>query len=153
SLARARLVFAVGAGRTPKCARQVVRRGKGRRGRVNPTGKARRDLLEQPTVAVRVAERGVRAVAAACGIWTRDPTPPEQERFICARMNLATPVKDFAHLHAATAEILASGLDVRHDQVQALRRARGGGGDGRSEDDRTAGARRRELDDAPAVRS
>jgi hypothetical protein len=57
-LSCALLVLAVGSLRTPKRARQIVRRCEGRRRRVNATGKPRRDFLEQPAVAVRIAERG-----------------------------------------------------------------------------------------------
>ena len=42
-------------------------RSERRRGRVDAAGQPRRDLLEQPAVAVRIAERGERAVAAALG--------------------------------------------------------------------------------------
>ena len=76
--AGALLVLAVGRSRTPKCARQIARRREGRRRGVDATGQASRDLLEELTIAVRIMERGERAVAAMLGIRTPDPEPPKQ---------------------------------------------------------------------------
>src|SRR5207249_1410566 len=41
------------------------------RARSDPSGKARLDLLQQPAVAIRIAERGVRAVGATFGFGAR----------------------------------------------------------------------------------
>ena len=76
--ADALLVLAVGGRGAPKRARQIVRRREGRRRGVDATGQPRGDLLEQPAVAVRITERGERAVAAMLGIRTADPEPPKQ---------------------------------------------------------------------------
>src|SRR5207248_140812 len=56
SLAGAFLVLAVSGLRTPKRAREIARRTERRCCGVDPTGKPRCDLLEQPAVAVRIAE-------------------------------------------------------------------------------------------------
>src|ERR1043166_2711203 len=61
--AGALFVLAVRDRRTAHCARQIVRRRKSRRRRVNATGQPRRQLLEQPAVAVRILERREGAVA------------------------------------------------------------------------------------------
>src|SRR5262245_39781464 len=70
-------VLSVGGLRTPKRTRQIVRRRESRRCGVDATGQPRRDLLQHPAVAVRIMERGERAVAAMLGIRTADPAPPE----------------------------------------------------------------------------
>ncbi len=60
SRADALLMLTVGGRRAPHRARQVARRPKRRRGSVEaPRGKPGRDFLEQPAVAVRIAERGI----------------------------------------------------------------------------------------------
>ena len=118
---------------------------------VDAPGKPRRDLLEQPAVAVRIAERGERAVAAMLGIRTVDPAPPKQVGLVLASVHAAGVVEHLADLDAATKQFFACGLDVGDDQVQAL----GGAGcrrrDVLAEDDRASGARRRELDYAEVV--
>jgi hypothetical protein len=68
----------VGGLRTPKRARQIGRRCEGRRRRVDASGQPRRDLLEQPAVAVRVVERGEGSVAGMRRIRTIDPDPPKR---------------------------------------------------------------------------
>jgi len=66
--AGALFVLAVCGRRTPKRARQIVRRRESRGRRVYATGQPRRDFLEQPAVAVRITERSERPVAAMLGI-------------------------------------------------------------------------------------
>src|SRR5262249_38959021 len=51
-------VLSVGSFCTPKRARQIVGRCKGRRRRVDATGQPGCELLEQPAVAIRIMERG-----------------------------------------------------------------------------------------------
>src|SRR3712207_9249155 len=75
----------------------------------------------------RIAERGVRAVAAALGIRAADPTAPEQVGLVRAGVHVARAVEGLADLHAATEQLPASGLDVGNDEVQPL----GGAGRGR----------------------
>ena len=70
AFADALLVLAVGGHRTPKRARQIARRIERRRRGVDPAEQPRRNLREQPGVAVRVAERGIRGVGTALRIWT-----------------------------------------------------------------------------------
>src|SRR5580700_1149744 len=72
------LVLAMRCLRTAERSRKLSRRGESRVVRVHASGQSHGDLLEQPAVAVRIAERGVRAVAAMLGIRTADPEPPEQ---------------------------------------------------------------------------
>jgi len=64
-----RLVLTVRGRRTPQRARQIARRREVRRCGVDATGQPRCDLLEQPSVAVRITERGVRAIAAMIGAY------------------------------------------------------------------------------------
>src|SRR5262245_41166273 len=104
---------------TPKRGRQIVRGREARHPGVDATGQPRCDLLEQPTVAVWIAERGKRAVAALLGIRTADPTPPKEVGLVCARVH-AVAVEHLAHLDAATAKLVAGGRDVGNDQVQTL---------------------------------
>src|SRR5262249_31110033 len=144
------LVLTVGGLSTPKRVRQIVRGREARRPGVDATGQPRRDLLEQPPVAVWITERGERAVAATVGIRTAGPTPPEQIGLVRARVH-AIAVEHLAHLDAAATKLLAGGRDVGDDQVQALSGARRRRGDVLAEDDRAAGARRRELHDAEVV--
>jgi hypothetical protein len=58
ALPGALLVLAVGGLRTPERARQVACGAERSRGRVDASGQPRRDLPQQPAVAVWVAERG-----------------------------------------------------------------------------------------------
>ena len=135
----------------PKRACQIVRRREGRRRGVDATGQSRRDLLEQPAVAVRITERGERAVAAMLGIRTADPEPPKQVGLVRAGVHAAAVVENLADLDAASEQFVAGGGDVGDDQVQALRGAGCCGGDILAEDDRASGARWRELDHAEVI--
>jgi hypothetical protein len=145
---RPRLVLSVGGRGAPKRARQIVRRREGCRRGVNATGQPRGDLLEQPAVAVRITERGERAVAATLGIRTADPEPPKQVGLVGAGVHAAGVVENLADLDAASEQLVAGGGDVGDDQVQALGGAGCCGGDILAEDDRASGARRRELNHA-----
>ena len=60
-------------------------------------------------------------------------------------------VEHLADLDSATEQLVAGGLDVGDDQVQALGGAGCRRGDVLAEDDRAPGARRRELDHAQVV--
>src|SRR5271155_1057247 len=70
------LVLAVGGLGTPKRARQVACGAERSRRGIDAPWKPGGDLLQQPAVAIGIAERGERAVAATIGIWTADPEPP-----------------------------------------------------------------------------
>ena len=74
--------------------------------RVDAAGQPRRDLLEQPAVAVRIVERGERAVAAMFGIRTADPDPPKQVGFVRASVHAVCVVEHFADFDAATEQLL-----------------------------------------------
>src|SRR5215831_16387168 len=73
-LTGALLVFAVRCRRSTKRARKVCRGCECRSGGVDPAGQPRCDLLQQPAVAVRIAERGEGAVAGVIGRGTIDAT-------------------------------------------------------------------------------
>src|SRR6266567_971979 len=73
ALTGALFVFAVGSFRTAKCACQIARRRESRRPRIDATGQPRRNLLQQPAVAVWVSERDMRLIAAMLGVRTHDP--------------------------------------------------------------------------------
>ncbi len=92
---------------------------------VDPPGQPRRDLLQQPAVAVRVAERGERAVAGVVGRGSADATARADGLELSARR---PGVEHLADFDTAGDEFLARSLDVGDDQVEAL----GGAGRGRS---------------------
>ena len=109
-----------------------------------------RDLLEQPAVAVRVAERDERALAGIIGRRAADATI----RTVVLEPSAGRPlVEHLADLGTAGDELGARSLDVGDDQVQVLGRPGRGRGDARAELDRALGARRCELDDAEVVTS
>src|SRR6185369_3674193 len=74
ALAEVLFVLAVGSLGTPHCARQVACGAERRYASVDATGQSRRDFLQQPTVAIGIAERSQRAVGAPLRIWTADRT-------------------------------------------------------------------------------
>ncbi len=142
------LVFAVGGLRTPKRARQV-RRGRecGLSG-VDPAGQPRRDLLQQPVVAVRIAERGEGGVGGVIGRGAAEASA----RAVGLELRARRPgVEHLADLDAVRHEIVARGLDVGDDQVQALGRAGFGRRHVRAELNGAPRAGRCELDDPEAV--
>ena len=113
-------MLAVGGRRAPKRARQIDDGAERSRGRVDAPGKPGRDLLQQPAVAVGIAERGERAVAAMLGIRTADSAAPKQVGLILAGVRAGGAVENLADLDAAGEQLFARGLDVGDDQVQAL---------------------------------
>ena len=145
------LVLAMGAGGAPKRTRRIVGRREGRLGRVDASGQPRGDLLEKPAVAVRIAERGKRAIAALLGIRTANPEAPKKVGLVRTSVNDVGLVKYLADLDTATEQVLADGLDVGDDQVKALGGAGCCRGDVLAEDDGALGARRRELRCAEVV--
>src|SRR5215469_4464051 len=100
-LSDALLVLPVGGLRTPERARQIACRREGRRRRIDATRQSRRELLEQPAVAIRIMERSERAVAAMLGIRTADPEAPKQVRLVRARVHPAGVMEYLADLDAA----------------------------------------------------
>jgi hypothetical protein len=145
-------VLSVSRFRTAKRARQIVRRGVCSATSHTP-GQPRRNLLQQPAVAVRVTERGKRLVAAMLGVRTIDPEPPKQVRLVRASVHTAAAVEHVTDRDAATTHFVASGLDIGRDQVQALSGAGCCRGDVLADNYRAPGARRCELDRAPVVTS
>ena len=106
------LVLAVGGLRTPKRARQVACGRERSLAGVDAPGKPGRDLLQQPAIAVGVAERGEGAVGG-------------DSRWLAIRSQLeldrpASAWNIVADLDAAGDELVARSLDVRDDQVQPL---------------------------------
>jgi hypothetical protein len=73
SLSDSLLVLTVRGLRTPQGTSQIIDRYELRRVGDHMTGQPRRNLLEQPVVAVRIVKRSVRAVTAMIGIRTVDP--------------------------------------------------------------------------------
>src|ERR1700720_4914193 len=72
------------------------------------SGQARCDLLEQPGVAIRVAERGKRKVAAVTGVRPTDAT-------VAFGTELGTRFRSMEHitnLDTASNEIFAGGFDI-----------------------------------------
>src|SRR5664279_2112657 len=128
--------------------RQIVRRREGRRSRVDTAGQPRGDLLEQPAVAVRVAERGEGAVARAIGRRAADATVRAGELEPSASLPF---VEHLADLDTARHQLVAGYLDIGDDQVPNLSRTGRGRRESRAELDRALGARRRELDQAEVV--
>jgi len=124
------LVLAVRGGGAAQGRGEVRGRGEGGDRRVKASGQPGGDLLQEPAVAVRVAERQERAVAGALRIRSGNPGvgPAVVE-------DAAGVVEDLARLGSAPFELVVRGLDVVDDQVQALGRARRLRGDGRAEDD------------------
>src|SRR5207302_10765799 len=136
------LVLAMRRRSTSKCSRQIVRRREGGCRRVNAPGEPGRDLLKQASIAVRIAERSKRAVAAMLGIRTADPDPTKQVGLVWAGMHVARIVEYLADLNAATEKLITRRRDVRDDQIQALRGAGCCARNVLAEDDRTSGAGR-----------
>jgi hypothetical protein len=101
---------------------------------------ASRDLLQQPAVAVRVAERRERPVV---GVLRRRPDGPVGVADVVE--DPARVVEDLGDLDPAPDQVLPRRRDVGHRQLQPLIRARIGPGDPFAEDDRALRPRRREL--------
>src|SRR5882672_1231647 len=84
-------------------------------------------------------------------IRAADPNPSKQVGLVRASVHAAGIVEHLADLNSATEQLVARGLDVGDDQVQALRGAGCRRGYVLAEDDRAPGARRRKLDHAEVV--
>src|ERR1700686_2319383 len=111
------------------------------------SGQARCDLLEEPSVAIRVAERSKGKVAAMIGVRPTDAT-------VAFGTELSTRFRSMEHLadlDAAGNELFASSFNMGNDQVETLGRARRGRRYLRAELDRAPRAGRRELDDPESV--
>src|ERR1700722_5588577 len=65
---------------------------------LHTTGKPRGNFLEQPTVAVRIAERGQREVAGAFGVRAGDPDTAEQVGLVGSGVHVAAAVKRLADI-------------------------------------------------------
>ncbi len=141
------LVLAVRGLRAPQCARELLSRGERRQPRLDAAGQPRRDFLEQPAVAVGVAERDERAVAAVVGGGPRDP-PFGQATEPRAPLTL---VEYLAHVDSQGAELLTRCLDIGDDQVQRLSGTGHRVREVRPELDRACGPWRRELDQAKVL--
>ena len=118
-LAGALLVLAVRCGSAPQRVGEIARGRVRRPGRVHAPGKPGRDLLQQPAVAVRVAERRERAVAAVIGRTARSTrpgaaAPPNRQ---------ANPVAQWKTSLTSTpllGQLVARGVDVGDDQIGGL---------------------------------
>src|SRR3984957_17705484 len=116
--ADALLVLTVSDRRSPHRARQIAGGSERRRRGVDPPGQAGADLLEQPAIAVRVAERGERAVAGVVGRGTADLAGRPAGLELSPRR---PGVKDLTDLRPERGKLFARRVDVGDDQVQALR--------------------------------
>src|ERR1700686_4030620 len=111
------------------------------------SGQARCDLLKQPGVAIRVAERSKGKVAAVIGVRPTDAT-------VAFGTELSTRFRSMEHLtdlDTAGNELFASSVNIGNDQVETLGRARRGRRYLRAELYRAPRAGRRELDDPESV--
>src|SRR5262249_39810961 len=111
------------------------------------SGQARCDLLEQPGVAIRVAERSKGKVAAVTRVRPTDAT-------VAFGTELGARFRSMEHLtdfDTAGNKLFASRFNIGNDQVETLGRARRGRRYLRAELDRTPRAGRRELDGPKAV--
>jgi hypothetical protein len=90
-------------------------------------------------------------VARRLGRRATDAEPPEQVGLIRAGILPGGVVEHLADSDALAEQLGTGGLNIGDDQVKALGRARRRGGDVFAEDDRTAGAGRRELNNAKVV--
>jgi hypothetical protein len=112
----------------------------------SPPRKARRHLLKKPAVAVRITERGKRAIGLV--LWSRT-------RSACLSAGVVEHptgvVEHLAHLDATVDQLGPGCLDIGDDELQTFSRARCGRGDPTAEDDRARRARRRQLHDPEAA--
>ena len=111
-LARPRLVLPVRGLRAPQGLRQVARR-RVRRVAGHTPGEPRRDLLQQPAVAVRVAERHERRVTAPLRIGAARPCFGVE-----AVVAAAGVMEDLARVDPLSDELVARRLDVGDDKVE-----------------------------------
>src|SRR5215469_8350543 len=105
------------------------------------SGQARCDLLEQPRIAIRVAERSKGKVAAVTGVRPTDAT-------VALRTELSARFRSMEHLtdlNTAGNELFASSFNIGNDQVETLGRPRRGRRYLRAELDRAPRAWGREL--------
>ena len=72
---------------------RIGRRRKRRLFRIDASGQSRSDFLEQPAIAVGIAERGERAIARAAGIGARHAASSEQIGFVRSAIDVAGAVE------------------------------------------------------------
>ena len=134
------LVFDMGGFGPPQSVLEIVSGRERCLGIVDPAGETRRDLLDQPQIAIRVGERAEGSVA----------------RVPRVRAGLAgldwewRPVPHVAHVDASLEELVMSGLDVGDDQggLDSSRRTRR---EPEAEGDRSRRTRGCELNKAKSV--
>src|SRR5215510_13151861 len=101
---------------------QKLRQGRDVQIAESASGQVRCDLLEQPGVAVRVAERSKGKVAAVTGVRPTDAT-------VSFGTELSTRFRSMEYLtdfDTAGNEFFASRFNIGNDQVETLGRARRG---------------------------
>src|SRR5260370_36685076 len=135
----------------PECDGTLAACREWRVGRSDSSGQSRRDFLKQPAIDIRIAERGKGPVAAMLRIRTTDAQPSEEEGLVRSGVDGASVVEYLVNLNAAAEQFLPRRLEVGDDQIQSLRRAGRRRGNVLAEDDRTTGARWRELDHAVVI--
>src|SRR3954454_23329612 len=73
------------------------------------------NLLQQPTIDVRIAEGDKRVVAAMLRVRTSGSDPPKQVGLVGASVDAAFIVEHLAHIDAMRNELLACSPDIRDD--------------------------------------
>ena len=144
-----RLVLAMRRGSTAQRLGEVGRRRERRRCCVDAPGEPRRDLLEQPAVAVGVAERGERAVAAVVR-----PTPVDASGAAAPPNRQAKPVSQWKTSVTSTPLLASSSRTAAMSEtIRYVDWSDPGAADVRfgAELDGAPGARRRELDQPEVV--
>src|SRR4051794_41671239 len=111
-------MFAMRGRRTSERACKISRRTESR-GSFDTARQSRRDLLEQPAVAVRIIERGERTVAVMLGIRAIEPNPAKQIRLVRSSVPVGPAIEPIADLDTPTNQTLPSGVEVRNDQIQS----------------------------------
>ena len=100
----------------PKRAREIACGAKRRVAPVAMSGKPGRDLLQKPAIAVGIAERGAREIAAMLGIRTARTGPPKPRwKISLTLMPAATSASRATSMSETTRKLLAEpgAADVR----------------------------------------
>src|SRR6185312_2011747 len=120
AMPQAFLVFAVGRLSTPKRVGQIGCRREGCRRGIDAARQPRHDLLKQPAVPIRIAERGERPIAATYGIRSFHADSPEQIWLVRPGVHVVPAMEYFADRNAAPQQVFARSLDVSNDQIKTL---------------------------------
>src|SRR6185503_9050747 len=103
-------VLAVRSFSASQCLHELGLRAEGRVRCIDASRESRSDLLQEPRVAVRIAEGRKRRIGLVLRM-----------RSIHGRLTRSVAMKYLAHLHAAIDQLLACGCNVGDDEIQAAR--------------------------------